>query len=296
MSRRSSPHPPLIPVHKFIRIMSPTTIAATGPSTFPRFSNLPPELRNQIWNEALLEKDRPALFPYIDGCWRPLYLLESDEGYVANTDNIRLEFCDALLEPIQIEVPVYFVNHEARGATLAWADEQGVKIHFCKERRRHVFARLFDNEQDTLYVALNNFGDFFIEPYNRLAEPDLFGRTVGSGASLRRIAVPAALFERMGGALEELFEWFRGIEVIFVIVNAHRGVEAQQKWETENTQGKALFYDYKHRRFDWGDGENICEEAIYRRIEEATEGVSEVIVDNLVTTFRSIRPVFAVRR
>ncbi|ELR08743.1 hypothetical protein VC83_00312 [Pseudogymnoascus destructans] len=160
--------------------MSSTTIAATDPFTFPRFSELPPELRNQIWNDALLEKDRPALFPYIDGCWHPIDLSESDEGYIANTDNIRLEFNPALLDPIPIEVPVYFVNREAPGAALAWAHRQGVRIIFYTEEQRLVFGRLFDNEQDTLYVALSNFADFFVEPYNRLAEPDLFGRIAGS--------------------------------------------------------------------------------------------------------------------
>ncbi|OBT88500.1 hypothetical protein VE02_03468 [Pseudogymnoascus sp. 03VT05] len=233
--------------------MSSVAIPPTAPFTFTRFSKLPPELRNQIWNDALLTKDRPALFPYQDGCWHPIYLSESDEGYIANTDNIRLEFNSDLLEPIPIEIPVCLVNREARDAAIAWAHRQGARIISLGDMQRHVFGRLFDNEQDTLYVGLSNFADFFVEPYNRLAEPDLFGRIVGSGPSLRFIAVPEALLERMPGALEEMFEWFRGLEVIFIIVNAHHGIAAQQRWELESAQGKALLYDQSQRRFDWED-------------------------------------------
>ncbi|OBT78727.1 hypothetical protein VF21_02554 [Pseudogymnoascus sp. 05NY08] len=276
--------------------MSSTTIPAAAPFTFTCFSKLPPELRNQIWNDALLTKDRPALFPYQDGCWHPIYLSESDEGYIANTDNIRLEFNSDLLEPLLIEIPVRLVNREARDAALAWAHRQGARIIFLGDMQRHVFARLFDNEQDTLYVGLSNFADFFVEPYNRLAEPDLFGRIVGSGPSLRYIAMPEALLERMPGALEEMFEWFRGLEVIFIIVNAYHGVEAQQRWELESTQGKALLYDHTQGRFAWDDGENICEATIYERIEQATTRLSVVMAGNHVTTLRSIRPAFAVRR
>lgn len=276
--------------------MSSTTTAATAPLTIAPFSRLPPELSNQIWNYALLEKDQPALFPYIDGCWHPIYLSESDEGYIANTDNIRLEFNSALLEPIPIEVPVCHVNREARDAALAWAHKQGDRIILLGDMQRYSFARLFDNEQDALYVGLSNFADLFVEPYNRLAEPDLFGRIVGSGPSLRYIAVPEALLERMPGALEEMFEWFRGLEVIFIIVNAHHGIAVQQRWELESAQGKALLYDHTQGRFESDDGENICEAIIYERIEQATTRLSVVMAGNHVTTLLSIRPVFVVRR
>lgn len=275
--------------------MSSTPIATTNPFTFPCFSNLPPELRNQIWNESLLEKDRPALFPYRNGCWSPIFLTESDKGYIANTDNIMLEFCDALLEPIRVDVPVYFVSREARAAVLSWAQRQGVRIQFCEKTRRHDFARLFDKEQDTLYVALSNFADFFVEPYNRMAEPDLFGRIVGSGPSLRHIAVPEALLQRMPGALEEIFEWFRGIEVIFIVVGAYHSIHQKDRWEIQSRRGKALLYTQEHGRFDWDDGENICFETIYERVEQATKRLSVIVVGNHVTTLRSIQPVFAVR-
>lgn len=127
--------------------MSSTAIPATDPVSFPLFSNLPLELRNEIWKYALLEKDIPALFPYEIGCWHPLLLSE------ASADNIRLEFNYTLLEPIPLEVPIYFVNCEARGVALAWARDQGVRTRFCQEVQNHVFVRRFDNEQDTLYVV-----------------------------------------------------------------------------------------------------------------------------------------------
>lgn len=274
-----------------------TTIAATYPVTFPHFSSLPPELRNQIWNHALPDKDRPALFPYRRGCWCPAYLSESDERYLANHDNIDMEFRGELLEPIPVEVPIYSVNCEARGIALAWAHRQGIRVHFCKETRRHVFTRLFDDEQDTLYVAPNKFDDFVCEPWDRAFEPDLLGRMITSGPSVRRIAVLESLFQTMILGIDEVFHQYGGVQVIFIIVNAHDDMKVQQRWELENTQGKALLCDKKHGRFDWGDGENTCDEAIYRWIEAATKGLGEVLAKNHVgDCLRSFQPVRAVRR
>ncbi|OBT67273.1 hypothetical protein VE03_02635 [Pseudogymnoascus sp. 23342-1-I1] len=280
--------------------MSPTTIAESGPSTFTCFPNLPPELRNQIWNQALLEKDRPALFSYRSGCWNPLYLTQSDKGYIPNTDNILLEFRGSLLKPVPVEVPLYFVNHEARRAALNWAERNGTKIPAkmppLEKSQRHIFGRLFDKDNDMLYVALNNFADFLIEPYHRMAEPDLFGRIVDPGPSLRYIAVPEALLKRTPSALGEIFEWFRYIEVILIIVNADHEVGGPHRWEIERRNGKGLFYDDEYGCFDWDHGENICDQDIYGRIEQATKQLAAFIAGNRITTLCSIHPVFAVRR
>lgn len=96
--------------------------AATNSSTFPHFSSLPPELRHQIWREALPDRDGPALYPYRTG-----------DAYAnptrGNTDvcNVNFEFRHDLLGPVPVEVQqqLVFVNREARGIALAWVREQG---------------------------------------------------------------------------------------------------------------------------------------------------------------------------
>ena len=128
-------------------------------AVFSLFSILPAELRNQIWQDALPDKVGQALYFYRKGCWCPRRLTEADEDYDPENDelNLNIEFFHDLLDYVQFEVPLFFVNHEARGITLSWIHEQGLKIHFREDRCSLIFERLFDPIHDTLYVPLNKW-------------------------------------------------------------------------------------------------------------------------------------------
>lgn len=274
-------------------------------STFPKFASLPPELRNQIWRDALPDKDRPAVYPYKRGCWIPRQLSKTEEGYdPVNTDcNTTLEFRHELLDYVQVKLPLALVNCEARAIALAWAREQGIEMRFLKDRQCHILARSFDPERDTLYVALDKIDDWCSEPDDRMFEPDVLGKNYNWGLYPTRIALPEALLRgKEDPALGELFEWFTYPTVVYVIVNAQLGFEdndakVQRRWELEGStqQGKAFFYNPKNRGFELGDGEYICDESLYRRIEEACKDLSDVVASNFVESFE-IQPVLAARR
>lgn len=105
-----------------------TTMAATTPAitTFPLFSALPFELRDRIWREALPHPAGPALYFYPGrGCWVSRPLTESDPGFMAGNDGLAFEFrTDRLDHDNQFDLPLVFVNHEARAVALAWLCEQ----------------------------------------------------------------------------------------------------------------------------------------------------------------------------
>lgn len=105
-------------------------VVATNSSTFPLFSSLPPELRNQIWCVAMPDKVGPAFYFYRKGCWCPRSLSKSDEEYGPEYDEniLFFEFRYDLLDDAQFEVPLVFVNREARGIALAWVREQGIEL------------------------------------------------------------------------------------------------------------------------------------------------------------------------
>ena len=170
-------------------------VVATNSSTFPLFSRLPPELRNQIWCNAVPDKIGPALYFYREGCWCPRLLSKSDKEYGPEYDeNILIfEFCYDLLDDAQFEVPLAFVNREARGIALAWVRKQGIELRSYENRHYPIFVRPFDPMRDALYVVLDKWFDFLCEPDNWRFQPDLFEQLVDLKSDLTRIAVPESL-------------------------------------------------------------------------------------------------------
>ncbi|KAI4128809.1 MAG: hypothetical protein LQ347_004030 [Umbilicaria vellea] len=278
--------------------------AATNSSTFPLFLSLPQELRNQIWRDALPGKVGPALYFYRKGCWCPRRLSKSDEGYDTENDenNLNFEFRHDLLDDIQFEIPLGFVNAEARDISLAWVREQGIEIRPRKDRQYPVFVRPFDPMRDTLYVALDKWDDFLCEPDDRLSQPDLFEQLVDIKPDVTRIAVPEVLLQSEVATLPEMFRYFSNLKVLYIIVDAQPDLQSadndmkvQRWWEFESTQGGAFFWDGDRGGFDSGNSEYIGDEALYRLSEEANKGLGEGLAKNHIRSFET-RPAFAVRR
>lgn len=74
----------------------------------------------------------------------------------------------------QFEVPLLFVNREARGIALAWVREQGIEIRPREHRQYPIFVRPFDPMRDVLYVALDKWDDLLREPNDWKFQLDLF--------------------------------------------------------------------------------------------------------------------------
>ena len=278
--------------------------AATNSSTFPLFTSLPRELRDQIWRDALPDKVGPALSFYRKGCWCVRRLSESNEGYdpenVAN--NLNLEFRHDLLDDIQFEIPLVYVNREARDLAFAWVREQGIEIRPREDRQYPVFVRPLDPMRDALYVALDKWDDFLCEPDDRLSQPDLHEQLVGIKSELTRIAVPAALLRSEVASLPEMFRHLLNLKVLLIVVDpqpdlqsAHDDVEVQHWWDFESIQGGAFFWNNDRGGFDSENSKYIGDEAVYRLIEEASRGLGEGLVNDHIRSFE-VRPVFAVRR
>ncbi|KAI0836742.1 hypothetical protein F5Y06DRAFT_298432 [Hypoxylon sp. FL0890] len=98
-------------------------------SSFPLFPRLSLKLRDKIWRDSLPDKVGPALYIYREGCWGLRQLKETDEGYYPGLDyyNFTFEFRYDLLDDVQFDIPMAFVNREARDVALAWAREQGFR-------------------------------------------------------------------------------------------------------------------------------------------------------------------------
>lgn len=279
--------------------------AATNSSIFPLFPRLCPELRNQIWRDALPDRIGPALYSYKKGSWCPRRLTESDEEYDPDDDesNLNFEYRHDLLDNVQYDLPLVFVSREARGIALAWVRQQGIETRSREDRRYPVFERSFDSMRDALYISLDTWGDFLNEQYDRQGEPDLLFKLVNVVADITYIAVPEVLLRSEIGSLYEMIWLFPRIEVLFIIIDAPPNLQRadnemnmQRRWELESTQGGSFFWNLDSGSFDSGNSEYIGHEAIYRLIEKANkEGLGRELAYHQIRRFE-VRPVIAVGR
>ncbi|KAH8588769.1 hypothetical protein B0O99DRAFT_524379 [Bisporella sp. PMI_857] len=288
-------------------------IEAIKPSTFQFFSSLPRELRDQVWREAL-PKIGPTLHFYQRGCWCPRQLSKSDEGFYHEDGhddeelNLWFEFCTDLVEPVQFELPLVFVSHEAREIALAWVKEQGNGNLVIKDgessrygmRQDPAFVRCFDMIRDVLYIGVDKWCDFVEEPSDRRSEPDLINRSVNVRPNVTRIAVPEAmLHSKYADELIYMLEDYSWITTLFIIVEVRPNIQlagsdmkVHQLWGLESTGEGEFTWNADREDFDckW-----IGDKARYMSITDAIVGLREKILSDNIRSFE-VQPVFAVAR
>ena len=300
----------------------PAVISTTQAPTFPLFSNLPAEQRIQIWRDALPHQIGPALHFYKPGCWCPRQLTESDEGWCPDDElNLNLEFRYDLLDHPNIEIPLVFVNHEARAIALAWVRNQGIETH-CRDvdnndddnrqqqQRPIFFVRPFDLMYDAVYVAPDQWNEFLISSLERGYEPDLFDKMHDVHPNIVHLAVPEALLLQYDDGtgrdpFSDFFDCYWWVKVLFVVLGdaqpepeylvrencTKAPLRPGRLWELDETtthRARALVWDAEHGRFDFAtkdsDGECIIgdrDEALERRMME----VGRILSPSLTTRY-----------
>jgi hypothetical protein len=292
--------------------------ASTQSPEFHLFSSLPLELRLQIWRETLpdVNSNTLTLHSYKKGCWGLEQNLggagSNESAYAFTSTDLQFNFRHEMLDDVQINVPiVFFVNHEARSAGLTWARQQGVKMHFNKERDCHVFILPFSPLRDALFINTNQWEEFCLEPAELLAQPGLCGQTVISNPEITEVALPHTALSAEVPIFFDLIHWFPRIEVMYVVVDIDLGVtpsdlvsvEARQKakrrmkhqrWTIGETQGHAFVWNNKERKFAWRTGTSIGDRSMYRQIEETALGMAKIFAQRKVDNFE-IQPVLMLR-
>ncbi|KAM0417467.1 hypothetical protein ACHAPT_012529 [Fusarium lateritium] len=258
----------------------------TDSSVFIRFPDLPPELRSQIWHQAL-PVIGPAICRYREGLWHPRYLQPGDEEYSAEwEDNICLDFRPDLFIKVPVEIPLIFVNREARSVAQGWARKHGVEI----QPESQTCVRPFDLESDIIYVNIDQFEDCYMEPHERMLEPDLVGRMISLTIRPQNLAVSEMAF-RTDTVKPIILSLHNYAYHLYVIVGEQPDVEGL--WELDRSRGRSVFWNPEQQRFHMGEGELITDEDLYRTIEEDKKGLSPDLEDFVRL---EVRPAFAVRK
>jgi hypothetical protein len=282
-----------------------TSPVGTAHPTFPHFPSLPAELRILIWHGALPEKDNPALIFFKKGCWRRRRLSETEQGYdPTDPSHPHFYFDPELLDHVEVNVPLFFVNSEARRIALAWCREQRISLRSSRNQQSLIFSRPFNSKHDVLYVPLDQWDGFLCEPYDQMFTPEWTGQSVSTYAlELGVIALPEAQVYSNPAVLHEMFEWPYRPAVLYVILDSppdlrleYAGANVQRRWEVRTCQGGSLFYTWKDGRgsFEEGASERSGHEVLYERIKEVSKGLGEGITLHNVRSFE-VRPVCAVR-
>lgn len=143
----------------------------------------------------------PALIPYKKGGWSLREPIPSDiecfgEEFVDDT-LLVLDFDMNVLDKTEVEVPLFFVNKEARTVALAWIQQHYIEMRsLVREKPTTAFFRSFRYHEDALYVSRANFADFVNEAERKVfIETDLMDRHVKTITPLiKRIALPESVF------------------------------------------------------------------------------------------------------
>lgn len=267
------------------------SLRSLDPSIFPQFLRLPVELRIQIWRQALPNMDRLALYFLRNECWKLEWIHCEHEEM-----SLTFGFHGELLSPIQIDIPLAFVNHEARQACLLWIHEQGMEVRFCKERQRLVFTCPFDENRDVVY--LHDSDDFDFHPYNILYPLDIEERSVSIFKKTLRLAVPEKLLRTELEKLVELVEWFTVI-TLFVIVDSppdlhlEPDTELQRWWQLKDSGRDALAWDLESSRFDLRPRDG--QDSVSRHMDQINQLLGPGLSRWKHEAFE-IRPVLAIRK
>ncbi|KAI0977640.1 hypothetical protein F4678DRAFT_477670 [Xylaria arbuscula] len=202
--------------------------------TFHLFPKLPPELRNKIWHYALPSDLGPALYTYKKGCWRGRDLLPSEASYdPVNLDqNLVVKYRHDLLDEARINVPLAFVNSEAHGIALQWAEAQHPRVRTCIEERQFVFLRRFIPDRDALFVR--DWDAIFLDAADAMFAPELLDRFMTVWPGIMRIAVTKPLLQARHDCLSDLFyDNWHSVRALYISVD----MPQEQHISTENSAG-----------------------------------------------------------
>ena len=279
--------------------------------SFSPFARLPPELRDQIWHDALPAKVGPHLFLYKSGSWGPYQLDEADTEYNTENDELNWEFRWDYnsLQETYFNVPLFFVNYEARGVALDWLHKHGIEtrtIIGVENRPRCVFLRSWNLERDAIYVPVKLWNEFLQEPVSRMNRAENEGRTFTMVGGIWHLAVPETLKITQHDILT-LFELIHYPEVsaLYIVLDPQPDLDAIDinrddritRWEFEDAKAGNYIYNDELGKFDFVPGERRCQEFLHKHMEDIANLISAEMVDpGASPRICEIRLVVAIRK
>ncbi|KAF2148514.1 hypothetical protein K461DRAFT_65216 [Myriangium duriaei CBS 260.36] len=189
-------------------------------SQFHFFSRLPLELRQRIWSEALPDPQMPAIYQY-----GPAFR-HSQEAKIA-TPRTRIN--------IRFDLPLMYVNREARQAALDWNTE-----------------RSFDANRDVVYLGEYYWTTLFdrrpcvtgVNEYPPLA------------ANISQVAIDERLLHHE--AIECFVAGTSAIKALYIICDAPDQISQSEYWELGPSYGGTFVYCARKLEFEFRSNGSDC--------------------------------------
>lgn len=280
--------------------------AAADSETFHLFSHLPPEMRFQIWLEALPEKDLPAFTPYRNGCWFPADPEHLDASSLYQ-DPVQWKFYHQSLDQIRVKIPLADVNHEARNIAIEWARKQGIRVITHEDRRCTIFLRPFEPMRDVIWVGGDVYEHFVNECsgiHEWLPSPEKVFLPVDIGHFA--VSMHMLVDDQCLGALADVLCSFRGDIVMWIIADEHPDFnvmhgddrKVQPRWELHDTlEGEAMIWERTSKTFEVDLHARLFEEdsIYYNRVLEGSQLIACVLGTFMPNINFEIRAARAIR-
>ncbi|KAF2157915.1 hypothetical protein K461DRAFT_274154 [Myriangium duriaei CBS 260.36] len=271
--------------------------------TFPRFSELPTELRNQIWHDTLPDKIGSAAYFYNRNCWTVQCRTEADLDYDHSAADVshHIIFREASLDPVCLDISMLNVNQEARDIAVAWVRQQGLRLESCRGNKNQLVAQcLFDRTRDAVYLAPDFWYHFGAEPQELLFSPQFDGRSVETHIYIQQIALPQSLLADKFSDLPELLDQCRHITTLFVVAGPQpksRPGKAPERWELEPVHGGGFIWDVDQDCFVAEVKNNrVKDKELYELLDKIRWTITAEPQPRTFDKFFTIRPVHMVER
>lgn len=285
-------------------------------ATFYLFPSLPYELRLEVWRAALPIEMRPAMFLYREGLWHTRLLSAFEEDYLPDENlNWILEFKHALIDPVQYQVSLFFVNREAHAVALAWIRNGGLGVRTLNEQYPPLCIRSFNPENDILYITAEKWNSFLGEADQRLLEINNQNLQFQIVESIRHIAISEEMLNlnnNDSAIMDDLFGIFGNVREVYIILNPQpsfgtgrryldSGLDIciRPRWEIKDIQGQEYVWNSSSSRFEPSEGSNS--EIEWKSVEEGlkllhgTFFIREYIEQQSIPCFK-VKPVSTIIR
>ncbi|CAI6334792.1 unnamed protein product [Periconia digitata] len=227
-------------------------------SSFPSFSELPAELRNEVWKLSLPDTSAPVLVSLDVNSWN-----------ASGTEpDLCVEYQLNKRDPIYYQVPLAFVNHEARSIALAWARKHECTM-LARDGKDPVFARPFDHKKDAIYLDCIDLVDIKHRYMDRTNEPDLLDRDVDIVSDVEYVvSTQSFLQEPTLFSIKDVFDIWPMVHTWYIIegtpsnFSSHKSKLGGPRWEITSVEGIVSTWNLEDDCFDYNvdfddDGGNL---------------------------------------
>ncbi|KAI8963449.1 hypothetical protein F5Y11DRAFT_319319 [Daldinia sp. FL1419] len=247
-------------------------------NTFHPFPMLPLRIRLAIWRKTLPKRPKAGLVFWKSGCWRGR-LVESSVEYdctpPGSNDTLQMElrFHHEFLDTTLIYVPIFHVDHEARGVASMWLIKN--QVNLAPRGRGYIFRRPFYPRQDALYILPDRWKAFDQETvhYDQ-RQINLWGDIICNfhpvRSAIERLALPLRIIsdKSLLARLPYVIHQYNNIrEIVIIFRKGAPYEEASHEWKLIVWE-ENFIWNHRRREFEYESDNKLGVGSYYKPVRD----------------------------